>query len=181
MLNRELGCPDPYAETWRPLSSSPWVSLGKRTRKLADRSMVGARCSFTWQVEKGKIAELVAALGETNPICRDAEAALGEGYPDIVAPPTFSTVAVLWTSALFGFFERLKMPLSRIMHAEQGYEYYDPILPGDTLYAVMEVKSITSREGKSGHMDFVLFETVFTNKHGREVIKEEMLVVERIE
>jgi len=141
--------------------------------------MIGTRFNFTWQVERGKIAELTASLGDDNPIYHDREAAEAEGYPDILAPPTFSTVAVLWSGTLFKAFHELKMPLSRIMHAEQEYEYFCPILPGDTLHAVMEVKSIVERKGKSGTMDFVLLETIFTNQHNRQVIKEQMLVVER--
>jgi acyl dehydratase len=141
--------------------------------------MVGARFHFTWQVERGKIGELLIALGETNPIYRDVDEAKAEGYQDIVAPPTFSTIPVLWSGVIFRALDELKIPLSRVMHAEQGYEYFDPILPGDTLHGVVEVKSIIERQGKTGPMDFVLFETVFTNQHGRQVVKDEMLVVER--
>ncbi|MDQ1239595.1 MAG: hypothetical protein QG577_1781, partial [Thermodesulfobacteriota bacterium] len=114
--------------------------------------MIGTKFNFIWTVERGKIAELVAAIGDTNPIYSDPVRAKGEGYPDIVAPPTFSTVAVLWTGVLFKAFEELKIPLDRILHAEQSYEYYEPIIVNDTLLGVMEVKSITERQGKSGSM-----------------------------
>ena len=43
----------------------------------------------------------------------------------------------------------------------------------------MEIKSITERLGNSGPMDFVLFETTFSNQNDRTVVREQMLVVER--
>lgn len=147
---------------------------------MADTGMIGTKFDFKWTVERGKIAELVEAIGDTNPVYRDQVAAKDEGYPDIVAPPTFSTVAVLWTGVLFKAFEELKIPLDRILHAEQSYEYYDPIIVNDTLLGVMEVKSITERQGKSGTMHYVLLETVYTNQNDRMVLRENMLIVERM-
>lgn len=146
---------------------------------MADRSLIGATYRFSWLVERGKILELVDAIGDEDPIYRDREAAQAEGYQDIVASPTFTTVPIMWSGVLFKVFDDLSIPLSRIMHAEQGYEYYRDILPGDTISGVMEVKSITEREGRTGAMDFVLFEIRFTNQHEEPVVKEELLVVER--
>lgn len=147
---------------------------------MADTSMIETKFHFTWKVERGKIAELVSAIGDDNPIYRDQVAAKDEGYPDIVAPPTFSTVAVLWTGVLFKAFDELKIPLDRILHAEQSYEYYDPIIVNDTLRGVLEVKSITERQGKSGMMHYVLLETVYNNQDDRMVLRENMLIVERM-
>ncbi|MDQ1239692.1 MAG: hypothetical protein QG577_1878, partial [Thermodesulfobacteriota bacterium] len=77
-------------------------------------------------------------------------------------------------------FEELKIPLDRILHAEQSYEYHDPMIVNDTLLGVMEVKSITERQGKSGTMHYVLLETVYTNRNDRMVLRENMLIVERM-
>lgn len=146
---------------------------------MVDKNMVGTKVHFTWQVERGKIAEFIAATGDNTPIYSDKEAAAAEGYRDIVCPPTFSTVPLMWSGALYNFFDTLGMPVQKLMHAEQSYRYYREIFPGDTLSGVMEVKAITSREGKSGPLEFVLFETVFVNQHDEEVLQEEMLVVVR--
>lgn len=146
---------------------------------MADRRLIGTTYELTWQVERGKIFELVEAIGEDNPVCKNREAAQTEGYKDIIAPLTFTTVPVMWSGVLFKAFEDLKMPLSRIMHAEQGYEYYREIIPGDTLSGVMVVKSIIERKGRTGVMDFVLFEIRFTNQNGELTVKEELLVVEK--
>jgi acyl dehydratase len=142
--------------------------------------MIGKTFEFTWPVERGKISELVGAMGDPNPIYRDAVQAQKEGYSNIVAPPTFSTVAVLWTGVLFKVFEELKIPLDRILHAEQSYEYYDPIMAEDTLRGVLEVKAITERQGKVGSMHYVMLETVYNNQCDQKVLKENMLIVERM-
>ncbi|MEJ2718103.1 MAG: MaoC family dehydratase N-terminal domain-containing protein [Deltaproteobacteria bacterium] len=146
---------------------------------MVDQNMVGTKVHFTWQVERGKIAEFIAATGDSTPIYSDKEAAAAEGYQDPVWPPTFTPVPLKWSGVLYNLFSTLGMPVHKLMHAEQSYQFHREILTGDTLSGVMEVKSITSREGKSGPLEFILFETVFVNQHEEEVLQEEMLVVVR--
>ena len=147
---------------------------------MADRNKIGKKYTFTWLVERGKVRELVEAIGDNNPIYRDPEAARQQGYKDMVAPPTFATVPILWTGTLLRAFDDLNMELSRIMHAEQSYEYYQEIFPGDSLKGIAEVKKITEKKGKSGKLEFIEFETIYTNQHDESVVKENMLVVERL-
>lgn len=146
---------------------------------MADKSLIGKRYTFTWLVEKGKIREFVTAIGDDNPIYQDAKAALDQGYKNIVAPPTFTTVPILWTGTLFKAFDNLQLVLTRITHAEQTYEYYQDIFVGDELKGVMEIKEITEKKGRSGLLEFIRFETTFTNQHGQLVSKENMLVAAR--
>ncbi|MBW1711882.1 MAG: MaoC family dehydratase N-terminal domain-containing protein [Deltaproteobacteria bacterium] len=147
---------------------------------MADASKKGTKYNFEWLVERGKIRELVQAIGDQNPIYNELDAALAEGYDDVVASPTFTTVPLMWTGVLFQAFADLKMNHARCMHAEQSYEYFTQIHPGDVLSGLMEVKSIIHREGKSGPLDFVLFEMTYTNQRQETVLREEMLVVERL-
>ncbi len=147
---------------------------------MADQGAVGKKFEFTWQVERGKISELVEAIGDPNPIYRDPVWAQREGYPNIVAPPTFATVAVLWSGVLFKAFEELKIPLNRILHAEQSYEYYEHIVAGETLRGVLEIKSITERQSKGRPMHYVMLETVYRKYNEKMILKEDMLIVERL-
>ena len=146
---------------------------------MADKSLLGKQYEFDWVVARGKIAEFVAAVGDDAPASRDLEAAAREGYRDIVAPPTFTTIPIMWSGTLFQAFEDLGIPLSRIMHAEQSYEFLEEIHPGDRLHGAMEIKSITEREGRAGLLEFVLFETTFSNQYRQTVVREQMLIVER--
>ncbi len=146
---------------------------------MADKDNIGKKYPFTWVVERGKIRELADAIGDDNPIYQDAEASRKEGYKDVVAPPTFTTVPLLWSGALFQAFEDLNVELSRTVHAEQSCEYYQEILTGDKLEGVVEVKDIKDKKGKSGNLKFIQFEITYTNQQNALVSKDEMLVITR--
>lgn len=146
---------------------------------MAGKNKTRKKYTFTWLVERGKIRELVEAIGDDNPIYRDAKAAREQGNKDVVAPPTFVTLPSLWTRTLFRAFDDLKLELTRIMHAEQSYEYCQEVFPGDELKGVMVVKEITEKKGKSGILEFIQFETIYTNQREELVLKEGMLVVAR--
>src|SRR5580704_14981946 len=46
----------------------------------------------TYAVGREKIREYAAAVGETNPLYSDLQAARAAGYADLVAPPMFAVV-----------------------------------------------------------------------------------------
>ena len=48
--------------------------------------------SSPYEVSRVKIKEFAAAIGDSNPIYRDRDAARAAGHPDVVAPPTFPIV-----------------------------------------------------------------------------------------
>src|SRR5689334_6275310 len=48
--------------------------------------------SITYAVGREKIKEYARAVGETNPVHLDVEAARAAGYADVVAPPMFAVV-----------------------------------------------------------------------------------------
>ena len=146
---------------------------------MADKDKIGKKYTFTWLVERGKIREFAEAIGDDNPIYKDAEAARKQGHKDIVAMPTFAFASVMWTETFHRAVNDLGIEFTRIMHAEQGYEYYREIFSGDKLKGVMEVKQITEKKSKSGNLEFVQFETIYTNQHEELVLKEEMLIVVR--
>lgn len=146
---------------------------------MADKSKIGNKYTFIWLVERGKIRELVEAIGDDNPIYKDPEEARKQGYKDIVVPPTFAFVSIMWNGIFLLAINDLDIEFARIMHAEQDYEYYSEIFPGDTLMGVMQVKEITEKKGKSGSLDFIQFENTYTNQHDELVLKERILVVER--
>jgi len=146
---------------------------------LADKTKTGKKYSFTWLVERGKIRELVEAIGDNNPIYRDAKVARQQGYKDIIAPPTFATVPILWTGTLLQILGDIGTKFERLMHAEESYEYVKEIFPGDILTGIMEIKGITEKKGESGALDFIQLKTTYANQCNEVVLKEEMLIVER--
>jgi acyl dehydratase len=135
---------------------------------------------FTFLVERSKIRELAAAIGDTDPVYRDPEAALAEGYPDIIAPPTFGTAINLWGG--LGFSEicnRLEANPLKVLHAEQEYEYFMPVAAGDRLQCTMKVADFYIKEGRSGPMKFAVLETASFNQKGEKVLVGRSTVMER--
>ena len=79
------------------------------------------------EVKADKIARFCAALGETNPIFTDEEAAKKGPYGGIVAPPSF---AVTFRNGRH-FFEHVPRFGRRGFDAGKDVEFVAPIRPGD--------------------------------------------------
>jgi acyl dehydratase len=148
---------------------------------MADGSVVGKEYSpFTWEVERGKIRELVQAIGDNNAIYTDAKAALEEGYRDIVAPPTFITVPVMWNSMLLRVMKDMRINFARVLHGGEQYEYFQEIYPGDILTGKMKIAAMETKSGKAGDMDFVTIEIMYTNQRNEPVLKSTTSMIERM-
>ena len=148
---------------------------------MADKTGVGREYPpFTWEVERGKIREMVQAIGDGNPIYANKETAIQEGYRDMVASPTFITVAAMGSGISQTIIKDLKINYARILHGEERYEYFQEIYPGDILTGKTRIVSIITKSGKSGDMDFVTRETLYTNQRNELVLKATSVTVERI-
>ena len=148
---------------------------------MADKSKVGKEYPpVAWEVERGKIAELVKAIGDTNPIYLDKQEAMKQGYKDTPAPPTFLTVPMMWSSSMPGVINDLKINFMMVLHGEEEYEYYREIYPGDKITGSPRVASIEEKTSKSGSkMDMVTIEILYTDQNGEKVAKARSLLVER--
>jgi acyl dehydratase len=104
-----------------------------------------------YEVGREKIREFADAIGDPNPVYRDAEAAKRLGHPDVIAPPTFPVVVSMdatervWTDPALG------VDYSRVVHGDQRFVHTRPIVPGDRLVATLTIESVQSRGGN----DFV--------------------------
>lgn len=148
---------------------------------MADKSAVGKEFPpFTWEVERGKIREMVQAIGDNNPVYTDRDAAVREGYKDVVASPTFITVPPMGTQQGKKIIEALKINYSRVLHGEENYEYYQEIYPGDIITGKTKIVSITTKSGKSGEMDIITREILYTNQRNEPVMKARSVTVERM-
>ena len=77
----------------------------------------------TYAVGREKIREYAHAVGETDPLYLDVEAARAAGYDDVVAPPMFAVVYSLpavWP-ALFD--EEVGIDFARMVHGGQEFEW----------------------------------------------------------
>jgi acyl dehydratase len=127
---------------------------------------------FELPVERGKVREFALAVGEDNPIFFDVEAARREGFPDVVAPPTF-TVSQLWAVPREQREERLEARLDygRVLHGEQEFVYRRLPVAGEVLKGVMSISRDLTKQGRrGGAMRFVTYRSRFTDAQGDEVL-----------
>lgn len=132
-----------------------------------------------WEVERGKIRELVQAIGDNNPVYVDKEKAAEKGFSDVAASPTFITVPIMWTNVLFKVVKDMKINFTKVLHGEETYEYFQEIYPGDILTGTMKIAGADTKSGKAGDMDLVTLEIMYTNQRNEPVLKSTTLLVER--
>lgn len=148
-----------------------WV-LKNTANTETGHSMVGPSLEFDLPIERGKIRELALAVGEDNPLFLDPEAARAEGFPDVIAPPTF-TVTDIWQLLPEERAERLGVDLdrARMLHGEQEYLYTRLPIAGEVLRGTVRVYKDTEKKGgRGGKMRVVTFETRFTDAAGQDVL-----------
>lgn len=136
--------------------------------------------AYSFTVERGKIREFVQAIGDPNPVDVDRDCAVGEGYRDVIAPPTFGVCIDMWGGPGF---EKLCAMLEinpvKVLHGEQEFEYFGEINPGDQITARTRVANVFRKEGKSGAMNLISLQTIYQNQREEKVLVARMLIVER--
>jgi acyl dehydratase len=95
-----------------------------------------------FRITRDLVEKFCDAVGEKNPIFRDAKAAAAAGYPACVAPPGLAGV--------FGrqaYLLDYSMPPGGVL-AEQTIEFHGPALVGDILEVKASVVEIEERKGR---------------------------------
>ena len=101
----------------------------------------------SYLVGREKIREFASAIGDTNPVFHDVEAARALGYRDLVAPPTFPVILSLKASGVVVRDPELGLDYSRVVHGEQRFAYARPIVAGDELVVVTTIEAIRTMAG----------------------------------
>ena len=140
---------------------------GSRTELVAEDELI-----FDLPVELEHVQVFARAVGEDNPVFFDAEVAEQHGFPNVVAPPTFTTTQILQVPRE----ERERrlganLDYERVLHGEQEFIYKRLPVAGETLKGRMRISKDFTKEGKrGGSMRFVTYESVFTDEAGDEVL-----------
>ena len=119
----------------------------------------------TYAVGREKIREYAAAVGESDPLHFDVEAARAAGYPDVVAPPMFAVVYSARAVSPGLFDPEVGIDFARMLHAGQEFEWGPLVGAGDEITTTASVKDISERGG----MTFYVFETTSENERGEVV------------
>ena len=116
-------------------------------------------------VGREKVREYAHAVGETNPLHLDPEAARAAGYADVVAPPMFAVVYSAPAMAPAIFDPEVGMDFARMVHGGQEFVWGPPVVAGDEISTAVEVRSIDERDGRI----FYVFESRSENQRGERV------------
>lgn len=139
-----------------------------------DPSLVGHETkSETATVSAEDIRQFADAVGDSNPIFRDAAAAQLAGFRQIPAMPTFVT--------------RFRVPFaesgldpekSQVLHGEQEYEYTRPLYAGETVVVRHRVASIR-QSARAGGMAVMTLEQLGDTTAGEHIFTGRATVIVR--
>ena len=130
---------------------------------MPDTTLIGK--SFApglYAVGREKIREYALAVGETNPLHLDPEAARAAGYRDVVAPPMFAAVYISPAIGPPLFDPEVGINFALMVHGGQEFKWGPLVVAGDEIETTVTVKDISERSGTG----FYVFESVSTNQDG---------------
>jgi acyl dehydratase len=120
-----------------------------------------------YEVGREKIREYAYAVGETNPIYHDPDAARAAGFANVVAPPLFCVVYSAGAMGPAVLDPELNINLSLMVHGSQEFEWLEPVVAGDAITTQATVQNIYEKNG----MKFYVWESESKNQDGATVVR----------
>ena len=145
---------------------------------MLDKNLIGhslGKRSIT--VEEWAVRWYANAIGETDPLYSDVTAARAAGHPSLRVPPTFLSCMEGWLFKTFDLLALAGIDPSRVLHAEQQYDYHAPVCAGDTL--TYEPRIVDVYDKKGGALEFLVKESRITNQNGVHVADTRAVLVQR--
>jgi acyl dehydratase len=128
-----------------------------------------------YEVSRVKIADFADAIGERSELCRDRDAAVKAGYPDVIAPPTFAVIIGQLSAKVVYADPGLELDYSMVVHGEQSFTYARPLHAGDVVVATTTIESIKS----AGALSMIVTSTSIDTVDGEHVCTAKSNLVER--
>ncbi|QUN32801.1 MaoC family dehydratase N-terminal domain-containing protein (plasmid) [Cupriavidus sp. KK10] len=145
---------------------------------MLDKNLIGH--SFgkrSINVEEWAVRWYANAIGETDPVYSDVAAAHAAGHRSLRVPPTFLSCMEGWLFKTFDLLALARIEPSRVLHAEQQYDYHVPVHVGDTL--TYEPRIVDIYDKKGGALEFLVKESRITNQDGVHVADARSVLVQR--
>ncbi|MBO0768579.1 MAG: MaoC family dehydratase N-terminal domain-containing protein [Solirubrobacterales bacterium] len=103
---------------------------------------------LVYAVGREKIREYAAAVGDTEPLYTDLDAARAAGFADLVAPPMFAVVYAGGGLEQGLFDPQLGIDFQRVVHGAQEFSWPGPaVVAGDEITSVFSVGEIRETAG----------------------------------
>lgn len=128
-----------------------------------------------YEISRVKIKEFADAIGDPNPLYRDAAAARAAGYPDVICPPTFAIVISVLGSREVVSDPELGLNYAMVVHGEQRFDHVRPLRAGDVVTSQSTVENIRG----IGKLSMITTRTEITTVDGELVCTTHNTLVER--
>jgi hypothetical protein len=139
-----------------------------------DQDLIG-RSAGAWKVtvERSVSENLARALGITDPLYFDRDAARAGGYANVLAPPTLPFLMANWgvfaddqpegfehaPNLLRTLLDAYMSDGGLILHGEQSFHYTRPIVAGDVLIGERRITDVYEKATAAAKMTFIVTET----------------------
>lgn len=131
--------------------------------------------SATVDVERGRLRFFAKAIGQTDPIYSDVDAAKNAGHPDLPVPPTFFFSLEREVLDLGTYLADLGVDLRRVLHGEQSFTYYVLAYAGEALTLQPRIVDVYTKKG--GALEFVAIRTEITRAGGEPIAEASSTIV----
>lgn len=119
----------------------------------------------TYEVGLEKIREYANAVGESDPVHHDRDAATAAGFRDVVAPPMFCVVYCARSIGPALLDGEVGINLAAMLHGGQEFTWQQPVCAGDVITTATRCSEIYEKAGNG----FYVFVTESTNQDGEPV------------
>jgi acyl dehydratase len=147
----------------------PTEELSQYMTAPAEASPLEARVGHYYQMDgtylvgREKVREYARAVQDYHPAHWDVAAAAELGYPDVVAPVTFTSTPGMKCNRRM--FESIVVGYDTYLQTEEVFEQHRPIVAGDELTIDVELTSVRRTAGR----DFITVTNTFTDTAGERV------------
>lgn len=143
-----------------------------------DQSVIGKQLpATTLTVDAGRLRFFAKAIGETNPVFTDLEAAKVAGHADLPVPPTFLFGIELESPDPFAWLSDIGVDLRWVLHGAQSFIYHSTAVAGDELTSTPTIGNIYSKKG--GALEFIEKTSTVTRVDGSLVAELKTVLVVR--
>ncbi|MFC1900580.1 MaoC family dehydratase N-terminal domain-containing protein [Chloroflexota bacterium] len=146
--------------------------------------------SSVFEVEKESIRRFADAVGDMNPLYRDAEYAGKSRYDSIITPPGFISSVWYWGGSsettgkelpgMFGLIQSLAdAGYKSTIDSAIDYEFLEPIYAGDVIRSESVIKDMKERKSEDGGVVFLITDTTYTKENGNIAAKVRWTTIHR--
>ena len=116
-----------------------------------------------FDIEKQRVRFFSKATGQTDPVYFDEAIAKENGFPSLLAPPTFLTTISHEHENPYQYLHDLSIDMKNVLHAGQSYKYHHLVFAGDQITMESKIKNMYDK--KNGSLQFIEFESIFLNQN----------------